>query len=49
MKMKYVVTADFFCFFLGFEYNIGKSRNVLDVRASLKVGLQMEQDNFPSH
>ena len=34
MKMKYVVTADFCWFFLGFEYNIGKSRNVLDVRAS---------------
>ena len=28
---------------------IRRSRNVLDVRASLKVGLQMEQDNFPSH
>ena len=26
-----------------------KNRNVLDVRASLKVGLQMEQDKFPSH
>ena len=49
MKMKYVVTADFCWFFLGFEYNIGTSRNVLDVRASLNVGLQMEQDNFPSH
>ena len=28
---------------------IRRSRNVLDVRASLKVGQQMEQDNFPSH
>ena len=28
---------------------ICRSRNALDVRASLKVGLQMEQDNFPSH
>ncbi|RHE39230.1 hypothetical protein DW740_10780 [Blautia obeum] len=26
-----------------------KNRNVLDVRASLKVGLQMEQDKIPSH
>ena len=26
-----------------------KNRNVLDVRASLKVGLQMEQDKLPSH
>ena len=30
-------------------YNINRNRNVPDVRASLKVGLQMEQDNFPSH
>ena len=28
---------------------MSRSRNVLDVRASLKVGLQMEQDNFPPH
>ena len=31
------------------EYNKSRNSNVLDVRASLKVGLQMEQDNFPSH
>ena len=31
------------------EYNKNKNRNVLDVRASLKVGLQMEQDKLPSH
>ena len=35
--------------FFMIEYNKIKNRNVLDVRASLKVGLQMEQDNFPSH
>ena len=31
------------------EYNKSKNRNVLDVRASLKVGLQMEQGKLPSH
>jgi hypothetical protein len=31
------------------EYNKIKNRNVLDVRASLKVGLQMEQGKLPSH
>ena len=31
------------------EYNKSKNRNVLDVRASLKVGLQMEQDKLPSY
>jgi len=30
-------------------YNKSKNRNVLDVRASLKVGLQMEQGKLPSH
>lgn len=35
--------------FLMIEHNKNENRNVLDVRASLKVGLQMEQDNFPSH
>jgi hypothetical protein len=31
------------------EYNKSKNRNVLDERASLKVGLQMEQGKLPSH
>ena len=31
------------------EYNKSKNRNVLDVRESLKVGLQMEQGKLPSH
>ena len=34
--------------FLMIEHNKNENRNVLDVRASLKVGLQMEQDKFPS-
>ena len=33
----------------GLNINVGMGRNVLDVRASLKVGLQMEQDKIPSH
>ena len=36
-------------FFAELNILISRNRNVLDVRASLKVGLQMEQDNFPSH
>lgn len=36
-------------FFAELSIILNKNRNVLDVRASLKVGLQMEQDNFPSH
>lgn len=35
--------------FYQIEYNNSRSRNVLDVRAALKDGLQMEQGNFPSH
>ena len=37
------------CYFHLIEYNKSRNSNVLDVRASLKVGLQMEQGNFPSH
>ena len=36
-------------FFSELSILINKNRNVLDVRASLKVGLQMEQGNFPFH
>ena len=36
-------------FFAELNILISRNRNVLDVRASLKVGLQMEQGNFPSH
>ena len=36
----------FSCFFVRIEYDKSKNRNVFDVRASLKVVLQMEQDNF---
>ena len=31
------------------EQSRNKNRNVFDVRASLKVGLQMEQGKLPSH
>ena len=41
--------ADLVDLFRRTMYNINRNRNVPDVRASLKVGLQMEQDNFPSH
>ena len=40
-----LICVDFFMI----EYNKSKNRNVLDVRASLKVGLQMEQGKLPSH
>ena len=33
-------------FFAELNILISRNRNVLDVRASLKVVLQMEQDNF---
>ena len=36
-------------FFFELDIIISKSSNVLDVRASLKVVLQMEQVKFPSH
>ena len=36
-------------FFADLNILISRNRNVLDVRASLKVGLQMEQGNFPFH
>ena len=36
-------------FFAELNILISRNRNVLDVRASLKVGLQMEQGNFPFH
>ena len=36
-------------FFAELNILISRNRNVLDVRASLKVGLQMEQGKLPSH
>ena len=38
--------ADLVYLFRRTMYNIDRNRNVPDVRASLKVGLQMEQGNF---
>ena len=38
--------ADLVDLFRRTMYNINRNRNVPDVRASLKVGLQMEQGNF---
>ena len=39
----------FWLIFFELDIIISKSGNVLDVRASLKVVLQMEQVKFPSH
>ena len=36
------------CFLKWFDYNISRNSNAPDVRASLKVVLQMEQDKRPS-
>ena len=43
IKMKNVESAYFCWFFRWIEYNKSRNRDVSDVRASLKVGLQMEQ------
>ena len=35
------------CICFEFVYNESRNSNILDERASLKVGLQVEQGNFP--
>ena len=49
VSLRYPILLILDDFFAELSIILNRSRNALDVRASLKVGLQMEQDNFPSH
>ena len=49
-ESKIILKTIFFgCISTQIGYNICRTVMLLDVRASLKVVLQMEQGNFPSH